>query len=861
MQLVARLTTLWLVLALHFVAHLILALPGPIPLQTVAAFIAVILVPGALLIMLLSRFAQLSLSRFEKLLHVCTAGYSVFIWTALFASDRPGPMDALTLSIATNLIVLILTFLIVWHSSHRPNDTTGKGAPPTSFVSELGNRKLLSVLGVALLIGVALYFRFSQLGFSQFQGDEATPIVRAAGVVQGYEDVLFLQRRGPVDALLPAGMMALAGPVNEWNLRALFAFASVLSVIMTFLLGRRLAPDPTGFLAAAFLALNGYFIGFGRIMHYESILFLMSAAAVHLIVVIRHIVKDNSFAVWPRFTGSLMLVALYVATGLAAHYDGVVLFLPVAFLLWGILSNRANMRSFVSPVIWSALLGIGLTAAFYVPFILHSSFRQTLAFYSNSLVGSDGIFVNNLLIFAESMVFYNGALVFYVTAAAVLAAAGYVFWRQSGWLRWIGLSLWILISASIAAFGFTDSHVLPWLMGAFLLGVVLAPKQPPDERLLWIWFAVPFFQSVFLTKTPGTHFHVFFIPAALLAAWTLARVLRRFDSVASRLSTVGAGVSIAAIVVVLASNASHAQRLFLDTDESLLTFDVDPDPPPLWPALSYQSEQLFYGIPHQSGWKTIGALFATGELRGNYATNVDRWISNWYTRSAEFCEDQPDYLFIDRRGDQEDAEKLLDKGGGAYSHLGSVLVGELETLTVYARQHTEAPKIWRNEEYAEWFDERLGTAYLPLTEPAVTPRYTPVFYRFGETIALTGYDLDQDIVHVGDQLALTLRWRLLQSTDQKYTVFSQVIGPENRMIGQRDTLPSCETGPTSDWELDEVPTGFYRIPIGISEEPGIYPLNIGLYEAQNHDRLPIFDADENPVGDSLELGQITVLPE
>jgi hypothetical protein len=40
--------------------------------------------------------------------------------------------------------------------------------------------------------------------------------------------------------------------------------------------------------------------------------------------------------------------------------------------------------------------------------------------------------------------------------------------------------------------------------------------------------------------------------------------------------------------------------------------------------------------------------------------------------------------------------------------------------------------------------------------------------------------------------------------------------------------------------------------------PGQYPLTIGLYDPESGQRLPIFDADGNLVGDSLLLATIEI---
>ncbi len=57
--------------------------------------------------------------------------------------------------------------------------------------------------------------RFTDLAYTEFQGDEARAVLRAAETIQGYHDALLSHKKGPVEILLPTDIYLLAGRLNE----------------------------------------------------------------------------------------------------------------------------------------------------------------------------------------------------------------------------------------------------------------------------------------------------------------------------------------------------------------------------------------------------------------------------------------------------------------------------------------------------------------------------------------------------------------------------------------------------------------------------------------------------------------------
>jgi hypothetical protein len=162
--------------------------------------------------------------------------------------------------------------------------------------------------GALVLLVTASLVRFVNLGYADFQGDEARAALRAAAVIQGYEDVLMLHKKGPTEILIPTALYTLTGHLTESTARLPFAIANLVALFAAWYLGWRLFHPLAGWLAAMFLALDGYFIGFARIVQYQSVVFLMTILAVLLLY--RLVRRPQAM------TAYLTLAAMFMATGM-----------------------------------------------------------------------------------------------------------------------------------------------------------------------------------------------------------------------------------------------------------------------------------------------------------------------------------------------------------------------------------------------------------------------------------------------------------------------------------------------------------------------------------------------------------------
>jgi hypothetical protein len=111
----------------------------------------------------------------------------------------------------------------------------------------------------------------------------------------------------------------------------------------------------------------------------------------------------------------------------------------------------------------------------------------------------------------------------------------------------------------------------------------------------------------------------------------------------------------------------------------------------------------------------------------------------------------------------------------------------------------------------------------------------PLQATLGNEIALRGYDLQPD---EEDRLELTLVWQALAEPSDSYTVFVHVLDPSGVCcVWQQDVIPGQGTYPTDRWLPGEVVVDSYLIDLPEGRAPGLYPVEIGLYLADNGQRL------------------------
>jgi 4-amino-4-deoxy-L-arabinose transferase-like glycosyltransferase len=737
----------------------------------------------------------------------------------------------------------------------RRGDPVWSPDQPSAIAPDRRRVEFIALLAVLLLAGGLFFFH---LGTSEFQGDETMNLFDAGSAIRGDDMALFFHRKGPAEIALPMALWGLSGSITETSARLPFAWAGLLAVAGVYLLGRRLAGHWVGLVTAALLALNGFVIGFSRIVQYQSVVIMASALAVLCFCVFHE--EDH-----PRLQ---VLGALFLALALLAHYDGVFALPPVAYL-YGCYARRAALNGHAGsslrrsgPALIAALVvGFVLLVMFYGPVWRSGSLAQTSEYLSFRSGGR--LFYDNLSLGWWINTTYNSTYYVIFLAAAVLAVV--VALTHWAWSRAvIGVCL-IGILSVVAVPGlwtWRDSNLafLPFLLTAVVFYCVLRPSL--SLELPFVWFVVPFLvYNFFGVKKPGTHFWTLYSGLILLAAVGLAWLWRRLPN---RLAV---GSLIGSVALLGPLFGYYAYIVFLGVEPDYRASYPATKPALYWTTYTKLPAQDFFGFPHQAGWKAIGALYARNILQGEYDSNEGGEITTWYVPDGPryACKPMPKYYFLAES--VMDPIATLETLAADFVEVGQVTVRGRPGIHIYQRKGTGlAPEFVSSSvsggvqsvSLEDW-TSRFDLPRPPWDHLIQMARFvrTPLATGFGEQAELLGYDLDAAQARPGGRLALTLYWRRHgPPIVENYKVFVHL--EKDRLWASADDVPGCGIWPTTAWRENEVIADRHVLDLPANLPAGEMPLSVGLYRADTGARLAVRDAAGRQQGGALVLTKVPV---
>jgi 4-amino-4-deoxy-L-arabinose transferase-like glycosyltransferase len=140
-----------------------------------------------------------------------------------------------------------------------------------------------------------------------------------------------------------------------------------------------------------------------------------------------------------------------------------------------------------------------------------------------------------------------------------------------------------------------------------------------------------------------------------------------------------------------------------------------------------------------------------------------------------------------------------------------------------------------------------------------SPVPNPVDFDFEGRIALMGYNLDRRTAQPGETIHLTLYWRALAEMDKDYTVFTHVLGEQERLWAQMDSQPQGGAAPTSSWQVGQMTEDHYDLTIKPDTPPDVYDIEVGLYLAATGRRLGVLDEGGRLLDNRVLLSKVRVV--
>ncbi|RLF44569.1 MAG: hypothetical protein DRN29_08195 [Thermoplasmata archaeon] len=136
---------------------------------------------------------------------------------------------------------------------------------------------------------------------------------------------------------------------------------------------------------------------------------------------------------------------------------------------------------------------------------------------------------------------------------------------------------------------------------------------------------------------------------------------------------------------------------------------------------------------------------------------------------------------------------------------------------------------------------------------------SPLDLNFEGKLRLRGYGLVDEVAQWGRDLGIVLQWEALQDLDRHYAAFIHLVDEQGHVWGQGDKwLMNESLISTAGWRVGEIVLDRYVLSLLKGTPPGQYRLRIGLYDPMGGGRLEIRDGKGVSLGDSYELGTITV---
>ncbi len=137
----------------------------------------------------------------------------------------------------------------------------------------------------------------------------------------------------------------------------------------------------------------------------------------------------------------------------------------------------------------------------------------------------------------------------------------------------------------------------------------------------------------------------------------------------------------------------------------------------------------------------------------------------------------------------------------------------------------------------------LATVIIEQTDRLFTPPPfdVPVQTQFDDLAVLEGFSVAQMAITPHDTLDLTLVWRVVETPETSYRVFSHLLDADGRVIAQHDGVPVNDTRLTTGW----VPGEYIADPHGLTFLPdrmdyrGPARLEVGFYDPETGRRVPV----------------------
>ncbi|MCB0227655.1 MAG: glycosyltransferase family 39 protein [Anaerolineales bacterium] len=620
-------------------------------------------------------------------------------------------------------------------------------------------------------------------------------------------------------------------------LRLLSGLIGLAGLLATYLLGLLLF-DGRRSLALAMMAVNAFipqYLFASAIVNNDILIAALSSWCVYFCIYA--VLRDGR-------ARSLFLPAFLAALALTAKYNGLVLLPLVALTALVVLlrSLRSN-RERIVPVV----IGIGvMTLLASIPAIVLLAYNKV--FY-HEFFGSYSTVSNSLPDLLPATAASRGSGVGYAVQYAFAT-----LWGQFGWDT-ITLPGWIVAVLALVCL----------LAAAGVILFLLDRKQP--RRMRWIVVAASLFLLATLVQSFAKSIGSleprgrYIFPAISVICYLLVLGLHRVLPQRVKLAGVTAlwiGLLILAIAVPFAVLQPAYAAPSIESSAELL-----PGEEPLDVTIGGFAQLLGYRVDSQklAAGDPVEVTLVWKALQptpSNYSMSIHLLDANRYPRAwvmshpghgnyptsiwqpGDVFRDTYSLYWADTAWEQLPAQALL-KVALFCPGTGVVADDYLQVVNAQGDSLGDAVYFGRIKVHGE----QPATDSLAQASPA---------YTFGDEIALDSVQLSPETPLPGQPLEITMQWQALRQPDADYTVFAHLINAQGQWVTGNDLPLTGGYYPSSLWEGGETVTHTHTLDIPASLPIGGYTVQVGLYDPQSGQRLPVTGRDGTQmVDDQFEL--------
>ena len=453
-----------------------------------------------------------------------------------------------------------------------------------SFITT-NKHRVLEFLPLILLILGLFWLRFTNLGYSDYQGDEIKALYLPA-TGQSFTDFLLAQRKGPTQFVITY-LMGFIDPSyqNQFLIRVPFAAASLLAAVIFYFFVKIHFGEKIALYAAFFFSFNGIIVALSRIVQYQSFVILFYILALFFLTLAA---KRSSW----RIAG-LYLGMSFWALSMLSHFDGIFIAPFALFLLWQWYKSfpAQETRTKWMHLILSGSLIFLILGAFYIPFFLNAS-ESTKEYWFERLSSGNDLISSSIVTFKV----YNPRIIIYVyfllfvvyliSTVIVLASSGEKQSRSGESFQMRITSLFVLL-----------------------------------------WFLFPWLYMEVLVGVPGTHIYTYLTPLVVLMSIgvvTVEGLIEQLLGVANRRFLIVAALSLLFLFSFYQSHkvfVDHTREYPWEEERFLFWKLAEPD-------RAYNLP--LFGFPYYRHWEQIADYITTSENTGHYYSNEKETISRFY---------------------------------------------------------------------------------------------------------------------------------------------------------------------------------------------------------------------------------------